>query len=136
MVDGLLRLHTDPRLQVAQGFSAAIKAGWRTENAAVRCPADKTVLANEQVIAGHCERCGTAVEQRMLAQWFFRISDYAERLLRNLDSMDWSESTKTTQRNWIGRSEGAEITFRVLDPFEQAGSSTVTVTRRCARSPT
>ena len=71
----------------------------------------------------------------MLAQWFFRISDYAERLLGNLDSMDWSESTKTTQRNWIGRSEGAEISFRVLDPFEQAGSSTVTVTAEVRAEP-
>jgi leucyl-tRNA synthetase len=75
------------------------------------CPKDKTVLANEQVVAGRCERCGTAVEQRLLEQWFFRISDYAPRLLENLDRMDWSESTKTAQRNWIGRSEGAEIAF-------------------------
>jgi leucyl-tRNA synthetase len=80
------------------------------------CPTDKTVLANEQVIAGACERCGSKVEQRFLEQWFFRISDYAERLLRNLDSLDWSESTKTAQRNWIGKSEGAEITFEVRGP--------------------
>ena len=75
------------------------------------CPLDKTVLANEQVVDGHCERCGTAVEQRFLEQWFFRITDYAERLLANLDWLDWSETTKTAQRNWIGRSEGAEIVF-------------------------
>jgi leucyl-tRNA synthetase len=77
------------------------------------CPVDKTVLANEQVIDGACERCGTAVEQRLLEQWFFRITDYAPRLLENLDWIDWSDSTKNAQRNWIGRSEGAEIVFRV-----------------------
>jgi leucyl-tRNA synthetase len=82
------------------------------------CPSCKTVLANEQVINGACERCGTPVEQRLLEQWFFRITDYAERLLRNLDDrskMDWSESTTTAQRNWIGRSEGAEIEFAVAN---------------------
>jgi len=77
------------------------------------CPSCKTVLANEQVIGGACERCETPVEQRFLSQWFFRISNYAERLLSNLDTLDWSESTKTAQRNWIGRSEGAEIVFPV-----------------------
>jgi leucyl-tRNA synthetase len=77
------------------------------------CPKDKTVLANEQVIAGACERCGTPVEQRLLEQWFFRISDYAGRLLENLDWLDWSETTKTAQRNWIGRSEGAHVDFIV-----------------------
>ncbi|HEU5182952.1 MAG TPA: leucine--tRNA ligase [Gemmatimonadaceae bacterium] len=85
------------------------------------CPFDKTVLANEQVINGACERCGTAVEQRFLEQWFFRITDYAPRLLENLDWIDWSDSTKTAQRNWIGKSEGAEIIFRVN---EDRGSRT------------
>ena len=76
------------------------------------CPSCKTVLANEQVVSGgFCERCGTEVEQRLLEQWFFRISDYAPRLLENLDHIDWSETTKTAQRNWIGRSEGAELEF-------------------------
>jgi len=75
------------------------------------CPKDKTVLANEQVIDGRCERCGTAVEQRSLEQWFFRITDFGERLLANLDQIDWSTSTKLLQRNWIGRSEGAELLF-------------------------
>jgi leucyl-tRNA synthetase len=78
------------------------------------CPNDKTVLANEQVINGACERCGAQVEQRILEQWFFRISEYAERLLDNLDKIDWSETTKTAQRNWIGRSDGAQIEFDVL----------------------
>ena len=78
------------------------------------CPTDKTVLANEQVIAGACERCGTMVEQRFLEQWFFRITDYADRLLANLDDpskMDWSPSTSSAQRNWIGRSDGAHVDF-------------------------
>src|SRR5687768_10573215 len=89
------------------------------------CPVDKTVLANEQVIAGECERCGARVEQRFLEQWFFRITDYAGRLLENLNRLDWSESTKAAQRNWIGRSEGAEIVFRVQDYLEVAGAATV-----------
>jgi leucyl-tRNA synthetase len=87
------------------------------------CPFDKTVLANEQVVGGACERCGTMVEQRLLEQWFFRITDYAGRLLANLDTLDWSESTKTAQRNWIGKSEGAEIVFPVLE----VASAAVTV---------
>ena len=77
------------------------------------CPNDKTVLANEQVIAGACERCGAMVEQRQLEQWFFKISDYAPRLLSNLDTLDWSDSTRTAQRNWIGKSTGAEVEFRI-----------------------
>jgi leucyl-tRNA synthetase len=75
------------------------------------CPKDKTVLADEQVIAGRCERCDTLVEQRSLESWFFKITSYADRLLRNLDWIDWSEKIKVAQRNWIGRSEGAEIRF-------------------------
>jgi leucyl-tRNA synthetase len=89
------------------------------------CPNDKTVLANEQVIAGACERCGALVEQRFLEQWFFRITDYAARLLGNLEWLDWSDSTKTAQRNWIGRSDGAELSFRVQDL--QAFTATATV---------
>src|SRR3954467_14834968 len=89
------------------------------------CPNDKTVLANEQVIAGECERCGAKVEQRFLEQWFFRITDYAARLLANLDWIDWSDSTKQAQRNWIGRSDGAEISFRVQDLEDLGGSATI-----------
>jgi leucyl-tRNA synthetase len=89
------------------------------------CPVDKTVLANEQVIAGECERCGAKVEQRFLEQWFFRITDYAGRLLENLNVLDWSDSTKAAQRNWIGRSDGAEIVFRVQDYLEVAGAAMV-----------
>lgn len=77
------------------------------------CPSCHTVLANEQVIAGACERCGTLVEQRILSQWFFTITKYAQRLLDNLKTIDWSDTTKKAQENWIGRSEGAEIRFAV-----------------------
>ncbi len=78
------------------------------------CPSCQTVLANEQVVEGACERCGTAVVQRDLEQWFFRITDYAERLLAGLDGLaGWPEKVKVMQRNWIGRSEGAEIDFAV-----------------------
>jgi leucyl-tRNA synthetase len=76
------------------------------------CPHDQTVLANEQVIDGHCERCGHLVEVRQLEQWFFRITDYADRLLDDLDAIVWPEHVKAMQRNWIGRSEGAEVVFR------------------------
>ena len=79
------------------------------------CPTDKTVLANEQVEGGLCERCGTPVEQRFLEQWFFRISEYAPRLLQNLDWLDWSPITKQAQRTWIGKSEGAQLTFDIAD---------------------
>lgn len=75
------------------------------------CPSCKTVLADEQVIGGKCERCGTQAEKKDLEQWFFRITKYAEKLLKNLDKMDWSDRVKIAQRNWIGRSEGAKISF-------------------------
>jgi len=77
------------------------------------CPHDQTVLANEQVIDGKCERCGTVVEARKMEQWFFKITAYADALLRDHELIDWPERTKTIQRNWIGRSEGAELLFRV-----------------------
>ena len=70
------------------------------------------MLANEQVIDGHCERCGSLVELRQLEQWFQRITDYAQRLLDDLATIRWPEHVKTMQRNWIGRSEGAEVIFR------------------------
>ncbi|EKD89820.1 MAG: hypothetical protein ACD_32C00137G0001, partial [uncultured bacterium] len=73
------------------------------------CPSCKTVLADEQVIDGGCERCGTGVVKKELMQWFFRITRYADRLLANLDKIDWPEKIKTTQRNWIGRSEGMKL---------------------------
>jgi leucyl-tRNA synthetase len=86
---------------------------YRKEAAVKWCPNDQTVLANEQVTAeGTCERCGAVVEARQLEQWFFRITDYADRLLDDLDAIDWPGNVKVMQRNWIGRSEGAEVTFR------------------------
>lgn len=78
------------------------------------CPSCKTVLSDEQVIAGLCERCDSEVQKKELAQWFFKITDYAERLLKNLDWIDWPEDVKTNQRNWIGKSEGAKIKFKVV----------------------
>jgi leucyl-tRNA synthetase len=109
---------TDPRYYkwTQWIFLQLLKAGKAYKKAAAVnwCPHDKTVLANEQVINGRCERCDTIVEQRTLEQWFFRITDYADRLLADLDDkskMDWSDSTTTAQRNWLGRSEGAEIEF-------------------------
>jgi leucyl-tRNA synthetase len=77
------------------------------------CPHDQTVLANEQVIDGRCERCGHEVESRNLVQWLFKITAYADRLLDDMAELDWPERVLTMQRNWIGRSEGAEVTFRV-----------------------
>ena len=85
------------------------------------CPSCRTVLANEQVVGGECERCGTAVGQKRLSQWFFRITDYADRLLENLEWIDWSETTKTAQRNWIGRSEGARIRFPLAEEDDGSG---------------
>ncbi|MGZ8606836.1 MAG: leucine--tRNA ligase [Actinomycetota bacterium] len=84
------------------------------------CPNDQTVLANEQVIAGACERCGTLVERRDLTQWFFKITDYAQRLLDDVDLLtDWPDRVLTMQRNWIGRSEGARVTFRIEETGDE-----------------
>jgi len=77
------------------------------------CPKDQTVLANEQVKDGACERCGTEVIQKPLTQWFWNILKYADKLVDNLDTLEWPERTKLVQRNWIGRSEGAEISFMI-----------------------
>jgi len=79
------------------------------------CPACKTGLANEEVLEGSCERCGTRIERRNMRQWMLKITAYADRLLRDLDLLDWSEKIITMQRNWIGRSEGVEIDFRIKD---------------------
>ncbi|HET9163646.1 MAG TPA: leucine--tRNA ligase [Solirubrobacterales bacterium] len=86
---------------------------YREEAPVQWCPKDATVLANEQVVDGRCERCGTPVEQRRLEQWFLRITEYADRLLADFDLLEsWPEHVVTMQRNWIGRSEGAEVAFR------------------------
>lgn len=86
------------------------------KNAAVNwCPKDKTVLANEQVVNGRCERCGTEVIKKDLTQWFFKITAYADRLIDDLDTLEnWPERVKTMQRNWIGRSYGAEVDFPLV----------------------
>jgi len=89
------------------------------------CPKCQTVLANEQVIDSKCERCDTVVVRKHLTQWFFKITDYAERLLEGLERIDWPEKTKLMQRNWIGKSVGGEITFKL----QNGGDFTVFTTR-------
>lgn len=79
------------------------------------CPNDQTVLANEQVENGHCWRCGTEVEKKKMKQWFFKITAYADELLDEIDQLDWPEKIKTMQKNWIGRSEGANVKFKIKD---------------------
>jgi leucyl-tRNA synthetase len=79
------------------------------------CPKDQTVLANEQVIQGRCERCDTPVVRKDLTQWFLKITDYADRLLDDMAELDWSDRVLTLQRNWIGRSQGAEIDFEIAE---------------------
>jgi leucyl-tRNA synthetase len=88
---------------------------YRKEALVNDCPSCGTVLANEQVVDGACERCGTEVSRSPRTQWFFRITDYADELLDGLDDIDWPDRVKNSQRAWIGRSEGAEITFRTAD---------------------
>lgn len=77
------------------------------------CPSCNTVLANEQVLEGHCERCDSEVQKKELTQWFFKITDYADELIEKLDELDWPEKTKAMQKHWIGKSKGAEVTFSV-----------------------
>ena len=90
------------------------------------CPSCNTVLANEQVVSGECERCGSTVIRKKMSQWFFKITEYAEELLQDLDKLDWPEKTKILQRNWIGKSNGAYVDFKVKDHEE---SFTVFTTR-------
>jgi leucyl-tRNA synthetase len=96
-------------------FLKFFEAGHAYRKAAVVnwCPNDQTVIANEQVKDGHCERCGAEVEARKLDEWFFRITAYADELLDEMKDVEWPERVLAMQRNWIGRSEGAEILFRV-----------------------
>src|SRR5690606_23724108 len=78
------------------------------------CPSCETVLANEQVVNGGCERCKTQVDKKELEQWFFKITEYAERLLQDIDKLDgWPEKVKIMQKNWIGKSEGAMVNFTI-----------------------
>lgn len=88
---------------------------YRKKQAVNWCLSCKTVLADEQVINAECERCGSVVIKKELEQWFFRITKYADRLLNNLAKLDWSEKVKIAQKNWIGRSQGAEISWQVCD---------------------
>ena len=90
---------------------------YRKESEQWWCPVDQTVLANEQVEGGKCWRCGTEVEKKKMKQWFFKITDYADELLNDVDALDWPEKIKTMQKNWIGRSEGAEIEFDKITVF-------------------
>lgn len=96
-------------------FTQLYKKGlaYRKEAPVNWCSSCNTVLANEQVINGECERCGSVVEKKNLTQWFFKITEYAEELLNDLDKLDWPEKTKAMQRHWIGRSEGAEVDFQI-----------------------
>jgi leucyl-tRNA synthetase len=96
-------------------FLQLFKAGlaYKKEAPVNFCPSCKTVLAREQVIDGKCERCDSLVEKKYLKQWFFKITDYAERLLNDLDKIDWPEKIKIMQENWIGRSVGTEINFKI-----------------------
>jgi leucyl-tRNA synthetase len=87
------------------------------------CPSCQTVLANEQAAGGRCERCASTVTQKELSQWFLRITAYAERLLQDLEKLNWPEPIKGAQRNWIGKSEGAEIPFSLVSDREQLGNS-------------
>jgi leucyl-tRNA synthetase len=98
-------------------YKAKAKVNW--------CESCKTVLANEQVVDGKCERCGNPVMQKDLEQWFFKITDFIEDrdktagLISGLDKIDWPESTKAGQMNWIGRSEGINITYDIKDTKEK-----------------
>ncbi|TAJ18160.1 MAG: leucine--tRNA ligase, partial [Dehalococcoidia bacterium] len=102
-------------------YKKAAPANW--------CPSCNTTLANEQVKDGLCERCDTPVEQRFMAQWFFRTTDYAEELLDN-EALDWPEHVKVMQRNWIGRSEGAEASFALEQPASDGTSEIRVFTTR------
>lgn len=96
-------------------FLQLYKAGlaYQKESYQWWCPVDKTVLANEQVENGKCWRCSHEVEKKKMKQWFFKITDYADELLEGIDALEWPDKIKTMQKNWIGRSEGAEVKFQI-----------------------
>ena len=110
-------------------FIQMFKAGlsYRAKATVNWCPSCKTVLSDEQVIDTKCERCSTVVEKKDLEQWFFRITKYAQKLLDNLENLDWTEKVKTAQRNWIGRSEGAVIEFQVVEKERKINPSEIRV---------
>ena len=123
---------TDPRYYrwTQWIFVQLFKAGLaeRKQRTVNWCPQDQTVLADEQVIDGRCERCGTLVEQRKLEQWFLKITGYADRLLDNLETLDWSDAGQDAQRNWIGRSQGLAVR-RCLSRAQPMSASRVFTTR-------
>jgi leucyl-tRNA synthetase len=98
-------------------FVQLFKAGlaYRKESDVNWCPSCKTVLSDEQVIDGHCERCNTVVVKKSMNQWFFKITDFAQRLLKNLETLDWVDDVKTGQKNWIGMKSGIEIDYPLVD---------------------
>ena len=114
-------------------FLQLYKAGlaYKKEAPVNWCDSCKTVLANEQVIGGRCERCDSQVERRKLSQWFFKITDYSEELLKGLDTLDWPESTKKVQVNWIGKSEGSEVKFKCEDNKHEITVFTTRVDTLC-----
>ena len=102
---------------------------YRKESYQWWCDNDKTVLANEQVEGGKCWRCGEEVKKKQMTQWFFKITAYANELLADIDDLDWPEKIKTMQRNWIGKSQGAEIEFEVVDGAAKGEKIKVFTTR-------
>ncbi|MCX6784878.1 MAG: leucine--tRNA ligase [Candidatus Komeilibacteria bacterium] len=112
-------------------FLQLYKAGLAYKKAAPVnwCDSCQTVLANEQVVGGKCERCSSEVSQKNLEQWFFKVTQYAEELLKEIDNLDWPEPLKAAQRNWIGKSSGAEIKFKLKDSGNQVKETIVFTTR-------
>lgn len=108
-------------------FITLFKLGlvYRSKASVNWCPSCKTVLADEQVIDSKCERCGNIVEKKALTQWFFKITDYAERLDANIENLQWSEKVKIAQKNWIGKKDGLNISYAVVDT---RGSNVGTIT--------
>ena len=102
---------------------------YRKETAVNWCPNDKTVLANEQVVEGKCERCDSEVVQKQMLQWNIKITDFADRLIDDLEPLDWPKEIKDSQRNWIGRSEGAEIDFPLVGNVKDDSRFVILVAR-------
>jgi leucyl-tRNA synthetase len=112
-------------------FELLYKRGLAYENTSSQwwCPHCKTILANEQIVDGKCWRCGTPVVKKELKEWFFKITEYADKLLDGLNKIDWPERIKSMQRNWIGKSRGAEVNFVALDPYGAKYDVSVFTTR-------
>ena len=104
-------------------FVQLFKAGlaYRKESDVNWCPSCKTVLSDEQVIDGHCERCNTVVVKKSMNQWFFKITDFAQRLLENLETLNWVDDVKTGQKNWIGMKSGIEIDLSLIHIYVSQG---------------